>query len=80
MIDNCLGCMFSKNTESTLFINDLTGSDHAKCNHENSPYYDELVDDNTSCRLFLDTNKYFMKKDRKDKLDNLKNNPDIFLD
>ena len=78
MKENCIDCMFSENTESTIFINELTGSEHAKCKHENSPYYDELVDCDKSCRFFLNTNKYFLKKDRKDKLDNIKNNPDIF--
>jgi len=80
MNDNCTVCMFSENTESTIFINDLTGSKNVKCNHENSPYFGELVDEKHSCRMFLDENKYFMRKDRKDKLDNLKNNTDIFWD
>lgn len=73
IIDNCLICMFSKNTETNIWINDLTGSDYVKCNHENSPYYGESVNEEYSCRQFLDSNKYFLKKDRKDKLDNLKN-------
>lgn len=79
MNDNCLYCMFSEYSEINIMINDMTDSDNTTCRHENSPYYNEMVDENKSCRLFLDSNKYFLRKDRKDKLENLKNNPDIFL-
>ena len=73
--DNCTLCMYSEYTESTIYITDLIkdGKDYCKCNHINSPYYNELVNDEISCRLFLDSNKYFLKKDRKDKIVNLKN-------
>lgn len=74
MEDNCMNCMFSKYTESNIWINDLTGMDYAKCGHENSPYFEEHVNEEYSCRQFLDSNKYFQQKDRKDKLKNLKNN------
>jgi hypothetical protein len=66
--------MFSKYTETNILINDLIGSNFAKCGHENSPYYEESVNEEISCRQFLDSNKYFLKQDRKDKLNNLKNN------
>ena len=72
--DNCMMCMFSEYSESNIFINDLTDSDGATCVHENSPYYDERVTEKHSCRMFLDSNKYFKQQDRKDKLNNLKNN------
>jgi hypothetical protein len=73
LIDNCLGCMFSEYSEINIMFNDLTDSNFMKCKHENSPYYGESVNEEYSCRQFLDSNKYFLKKDRKDKLDNLKN-------
>lgn len=72
--DNCIDCMFSENTESTLFINELTHSDHAKCNHINSPYYNELVNEDMSCRLFLDYAKYIKQVDRKERLEELRRN------
>lgn len=71
--DNCISCMFSENTESTLFINDLTNSQHAKCNHINSAFYDELVGEDTTCRLYLNAAKYLKQQDRKEKLEELKN-------
>lgn len=67
-------CMFSEYSESNIFINDLTDSDDATCVHENSPYYNERVSEKHSCRMFLNSNKYFKQQDRKDKLNNLKNN------
>lgn len=79
MNDNCLYCMFSEYSDINIMINDMTGSDNTTCRHENSPYFNEMVSEDKSCRFFLDTNKYFLKKDRKEKLDNLKNNPDIYL-
>jgi len=71
--DNCILCMFSEYSESNIFINDLTESDGSTCVHENSPYYKERVTNEHSCRLFIDSNIYFLKKDRRDKLDKLNN-------
>ena len=79
MNDNCLYCMFSEYSEINIMLNDITKSDNTTCVHENSPYYNEMVNDTKSCRFFLDTNKYFLKKDRKDKLEKL-NEPKINLD
>ena len=72
--DNCMLCMFSEYSEMNIFLNELTDSDVSTCVHENSPYYNERVTEKHSCRMFLDSNKYFTQKDRKDKLNNLKNN------
>jgi len=55
-------------------INDLNNMEYVICNHKNSPYYDEVVNDEQTCRLFLDTNKYFLRKDRRDKLDEINKN------
>lgn len=73
MNNSCLNCMYSEYTELNILFNDLTDSNYMKCNHENSPYYNESVNDKYSCRLFLDSNKYFQLQDRKEKLNNLKN-------
>jgi len=71
MNDNCLHCMFSEYTEFGIMFNDLTNSDYMKCNHENSPYYNETVSDKYTCHHFLDSKKYFNKKDRMEKLNKL---------
>jgi hypothetical protein len=73
LIDNCSNCMFSEYTEFGIIFNDLTHSNYMKCNHKNSPYYNDSVNEEYSCRQFLDSNKYFKQQDRKDKLNNLKN-------
>lgn len=76
--DNCIDCMYSELTESSMMINDLievnSNIEYAICNHENSPYCGELVNGNQTCRLFLDTKKYFLRKDRRDKLDEINKN------
>lgn len=68
MNDHCMNCMYSEYSEINIFINDITETDRATCIHQNSPYYGKGVDDETSCRLYLDANKYFLKKDRKEKI------------
>ena len=72
--DNCLICMYSEYDELTVFINELMNSNKTTCNNKNSPYFRECVSECNTCRLFVDSIKYFSQKDRKDKLDNLKNN------
>jgi len=76
--NNCIDCMYSELTESSMMINDLMEVNsnivYAKCNHLNSPFYDEIVNGEQTCRLFLDTSKYFLRKDRKDKLDEINKN------
>lgn len=72
--DNCIKCMYSEYSDSNIFINDMTNSNSTTCIYKNSPYYMEIVDENCLCRFYLDSIKYFKNKDRKDKLDNLKNN------
>lgn len=73
MNNNCLNCMYSENTNFSIIMNDMLHCDYMKCNHINSPHYNEFVDEDNSCRLFLDSNKYFLLQDRKEKLNNLKN-------
>jgi len=69
--ENCMDCMYSEHSESSMMINDLMDIEYAICNHQNSPFCGKLINDNQTCRLFLDANKYFLRKDRKDKLDEL---------
>lgn len=74
--DGCPSCMFSEYTISTIFISDLVKdeTDRCVCKHKNSPYYNEVVNDDVTCRLFLDAVIYFKKKDRKDKIDEINRN------
>lgn len=72
-LNNCMNCMYSEYSEANIHINDLIGCNNSTCINQNSPYYNELINDNYSCRLFMDSDKYFKMKDRKDKLDNLNN-------
>jgi len=80
MNDNCLNCMYSRYSDTSLLLDELLTevnlqeSQHTTCNHLNSPYFNEIVSDETSCRLFVDEHKYFMLKDRKDKIDKLNSN------
>lgn len=75
MEENCTLCMYSEYTETSIFITDLAedNKEYQICKHQNSPYFNELVNNEKSCRLFLNSHKYFKKKDRKDKINNLKN-------
>lgn len=70
--DNCITCMYSNHRESSIRLNDALGTKYLVCCHDNSPFYNELVDEEKSCRLYLDSVKYFLRKDRKEKLENLK--------
>jgi len=72
--DSCIGCMFSESDESTTMLSDLPGLDHnvMRCVHPNSPYYEELVFEDTSCRQFMDAKEYFKMKDRQENIEELK--------
>lgn len=80
MDENCLGCLFSVEDETLLMIDDLLSkyrhgfNKRVKCNHENSPYYNETVSENVSCRLYINSKEYFKMKDRKEHIDKLKDN------
>lgn len=72
--ENCLTCLFSEANEISLMLSDITKSEHSICNNINSPFYVEFVDENKTCRLYIDSIKYFKQKDRKEKLEELKRN------
>lgn len=73
MKDNCSYCLYSKDTETSIFLKDMIGHEFSICDHENSPFYNKSVDENKVCRLFINEKHYFLMKDRKDKLNKLKN-------
>jgi len=80
MNDNCLNCMHSMYSYTSILLDDLVkdfkaqDNPYTTCNHLNSPYFNDIVDDSISCRLFVDEHKYFLLKDRKEKIDKLNSN------
>ena len=75
MEDNCISCLYSLDDEITILIQDLQGvkNDCTRCDHPNSPYYKELVNDSISCRLYLNAQEHFKMKDRQENIENIKN-------
>ena len=73
--DSCIGCMFSERDEMTNMLSDLPGihSETMRCVHPSSPYYEELVFEDYSCRQFIDAKEYFKMKDRRENIEELKN-------
>ncbi|MFW6243043.1 MAG: hypothetical protein ACOC2W_02695 [bacterium] len=72
MENNCLDCLYANYSESWAIFKKLTSDDHFKCEHPNSPYYGEIVDENKTCRLFESEKDYFRNKDLREKIENLK--------
>ena len=72
-LENCNNCIYSENSELSLFFNEHFDNNCAVCNHINSPYYLKIINNKTVCRLFEDEKKYFHKKDRFEKIQNLNN-------
>lgn len=72
MDEICKNCLYSDST-SLIHLGDLMGETIYKCTHENSPYYDSIVNENNSCRLFVDYEEYIKLKDRKESIITIKN-------
>lgn len=70
--ENCLCCLFAVDSRSTIMLSDLTDNDNKICDHPNSPMYNDLVNENKTCRLYIDEKKYFEHKDRIEKINKLK--------
>lgn len=73
--DSCLRCLFSENDEMTTMLSDLPGLNREtmRCCHPSSPYYEELVYEDISCRQFVDAQEYFKMKDRAEYIEEIKN-------
>ena len=69
---SCLDCLYANYSQSSLRLTDLIEEDLRKCEHPNSPYSNELVNERTICRLFLDEKEYFRNIDLREKLIKLK--------
>ena len=72
MKKSCLDCLYANYSLGTLMIKDFIDHECMKCEHSNSPYFGEIVNDSTICRLFIDEKEYFLNKDRIDKIKELK--------
>jgi hypothetical protein len=70
---SCILCFYSDEDEIATMIGKYTnGKKNMRCSHPNSPNCDELVHEDMTCRLFLDEREYFAMKDRREKLERLK--------
>ena len=70
---SCIMCLYSDpDYNMDDILSKYTKNNYFRCNHQNSPYFEELVYEDTTCRLFIDEKEYFMMKDRRDKIENLK--------
>lgn len=69
--------MYSSYTETTGMMSTIMQNNYmtfSYCNHPNSPNYMHIVDNNECCRLFENERLYFLRQDRKNKLENLNDN------
>ena len=74
MDDSCMGCLFSSDDDISMLFKDIPGqhSDTMRCEHPSSPYYEELVFEDTSCRQFVNAQEYFKMVDRKENIEEIK--------
>ena len=72
--DSCIGCLFSENDDITMTLKDLPGihQETMRCVHPDSPYYEEIVFEDTSCRQYINAQEYFKLKDRQENIDEIK--------
>jgi len=77
--DSCIGCLFAEEDSTSIMLDDLLekhgmnmSHKSMRCVHPNSPYYEELVYEDVSCRQFIDAQQYFKIKDRQENIEELK--------
>lgn len=70
---NCMGCLFANISEVSIIMVDLTNDECRVCEHPNSPYFEEYVNETKVCRLYVDEVDYFKNRDREEKIDKLRN-------
>ena len=68
--ENCTDCLYSEPSGLPIDLSYIIGE--YKCGHENSPYFNKFVDVDKTCRLFVDSHYYFLMKDRREKIENIK--------
>ena len=67
-------CLYAADSMVLSEIKAMGLGDFYTCKNENSPYYDEIVDKDKVCRLFVDEKKYFKMRDREEAIDKVKRN------
>lgn len=71
MNENCLDCLYANYTELTMLMMEYD-NDARKCEHPNSPYHDEYVNEHMTCRFFTNEIEYFRNKDLREKIEKIK--------
>jgi len=77
MEKSCLDCLYANYTEITMIMQEMFDDQCMKCEHPNSPFFDEFVSDKKICRLFIDEKEYFKNKERVEKIQDLKSKSKI---
>ena len=72
MNKTCLDCLYANYSQSGLLFGELLDDEYRKCEHPNSPYYEQGVNSKNICRLFEDEKEYFRNKDLREKVIKLK--------
>lgn len=70
---SCLDCLYANDSRITLIMKDWGNMNCMICEHPNSAFFGELVDESKICKFFIDEKEYFFNKDREEKILNLKN-------
>jgi hypothetical protein len=70
---NCLDCLYANYDEFGLLFGKYLDDDYRKCEHSNSPYFEQIVGSKYICRLFTDEKEYFRNKELREKIIHLKN-------
>ena len=70
---NCLDCLYANYDEFGLLFGKHLDEEHRRCEHPNSPYYEQIISSKNICRLFIDEKEYFRNKDLREKVLKLKN-------
>lgn len=73
MEKSCLDCLYANYSRITLLMKEFGDRECMKCEHPNSAYFDEIVDETRICKFFIDEKEYFLNKDRTEKIMELKN-------
>lgn len=72
--DSCIGCLFSEDDGMTMILKDIPGThgEMMRCVHPDSPYFEELVFEDYSCRQYINAKDYFKMKDRQEHIEEIK--------
>ena len=69
---NCLDCLYANYDEFSLLFGEHLDGEYRRCEHPNSPYYEQMVSCKNMCRLFVDEKEYFRNQELREKVLKLK--------